>query len=155
MSSHSHSHGQQAHGQQAHGQQAHGTTNATVNALSASVLPVATAHPGANVAHSLATAPGEAPSTIPSKAGLSAPEGKNKVIVVFKSHTPAAEIEAAIKDCEAQGGKITQRYTSALLGFAAEVPDGNLQTLTVHPHVDYVEPDGEVSIYGKKLLSKK
>ncbi|KAI1318383.1 hypothetical protein EDD11_006721 [Mortierella claussenii] len=78
----------------------------------------------------------------------------NKVIVVFKAETPASEIDTAVKDIEANGGHITQRYASALLGFAAEVPDVGIQTLSVHPHVDYIEPDGEVSIYAKKLISK-
>ncbi|KAG0277523.1 hypothetical protein BGZ95_005789 [Linnemannia exigua] len=127
------------------------------NALSASILPVATATPGANIAHSLATAPGEAPSTIPKPAGTGAAaasmEGKNKVIVVFKKETPAGEIEAAVKDVESKGGKITHRYDAALLGFSAEMPDVSVSSLNSHPHVDYVEPDGEVSIYAKNLLS--
>jgi hypothetical protein len=52
-----------------------------------------------------------------------------------------------------KGGKITHRYEAALLGFSAEMPDVSVSTLNSHPHVDYVEPDGEVSIYSKKLLS--
>ncbi|KAF9321113.1 hypothetical protein BG003_003610 [Podila horticola] len=92
-----------------------------------------------------------APSTIPPASATSS----NKVIVVFKAETPASEIEAAVKDCESKGGKITHRYNAALLGFSAEMPDNAVQTLTVHPHVDYVEPDGPVSIYAKNLLSKK
>ncbi|KAG0367189.1 hypothetical protein BC939DRAFT_450857 [Gamsiella multidivaricata] len=80
--------------------------------------------------------------------------GVNKVIVAFKENTPASEIDTAVKDVESKGGKITQRYTTALLGFAAEVPDASIQILSVHPHVDYIEPDGEVTIYAKSLLSK-
>ncbi|KAF9086695.1 hypothetical protein BGX23_008652, partial [Mortierella sp. AD031] len=62
-------------------------------------------------------------------------------------------IEAAVKDVESKGGKVTHRYNSALLGFAAEMPDVSVSTLNSHPHVDYVEADGEVSIYAKKLLA--
>lgn len=51
------------------------------------------------------------------------------------------------------GGKITHRYDAALLGFSAEMPDVSVSSLNSHKHVDYIEPDGEVSIYAKKLLS--
>ncbi|KAG0316591.1 hypothetical protein BGZ99_006811 [Dissophora globulifera] len=78
----------------------------------------------------------------------------NSVMVVFKAGTPDSEIENAIRDVKSQGGTITQRYTSALLGFAANVPDVGVQSLTAHPHVDYVEPDGEVSIYAEGLIKK-
>ncbi|KAK3818287.1 MAG: hypothetical protein JOS17DRAFT_670129, partial [Linnemannia elongata] len=50
------------------------------------------------------------------------------------------------------GGKITQRYTSALLGFAAELPDNSFQALSAHPQLDYIEADGPVSAYGKGYL---
>ncbi|KAF9084003.1 hypothetical protein BGX23_010923 [Mortierella sp. AD031] len=106
------------------------------NAFSASVLPVGIQQPGDNV--------------VTPKGGAN--QFKNKVIVVFKAGTPASEIEDAVKNVEAQGGIVTHRYNSALLGFAAEIPDNHLQALTVHPKVDYVEPDGEVSIYAKSLL---
>jgi hypothetical protein len=82
-------------------------TNATADALSASVLPVSTPFVGANTAHSLAQAAAEAPSTIPKAAGTGAAaaslEGHNKVIVVFKKDTPMKEIEAACKDVESKG----------------------------------------------------
>ncbi|KAG0299141.1 hypothetical protein BGZ98_010303 [Dissophora globulifera] len=78
----------------------------------------------------------------------------SSVIVVFKAGTPESEIDKAVKDVEDKGGEITQRYTSALLGFAAVIPDVGIQSLTDHPHVDYVEPDGEVSIYAEGLIKK-
>ncbi|KAG9325626.1 hypothetical protein KVV02_000651 [Mortierella alpina] len=78
----------------------------------------------------------------------------NKVIVVFKSNTPDSEIDSAIEEVQSKGGKITQRYESALLGFAAELPDNSVQALTIHPSVDYLEPDGEVTAYTSNLLSK-
>ncbi|KAF8981722.1 hypothetical protein BGZ46_002385 [Entomortierella lignicola] len=79
----------------------------------------------------------------------------NKVIVVFKQGTPEEVINAAVKEVEEQGGQITQKYTSALLGFAATVPDVSVNALANHASVDYVEPDGEVSIYAQKLLAKQ
>ncbi|GJJ71673.1 hypothetical protein EMPS_04023 [Entomortierella parvispora] len=154
MSSHSHNHAH-GHGGHGHAHPTNSTSHETVaNALSASVLPVGTTNPGDSVAHSLATAPGSAPSIIPSTA-LASANGVNKVIVVFKAQTPLSEIEGAIKDVESKGGKVTQKYTSALLGFVCEIPDNAVQTLTVHPRVDYVEPDGEVSIYTKNILAGK
>ncbi|KAF9570543.1 hypothetical protein EC968_001713 [Mortierella alpina] len=67
-------------------------------------------------------------------------------IVVFKAETPEAEIEKAIEEVQNKGGKITQRYESSLLGFAATLPSGFVGTLEANEHVDYVEPDGEVRI---------
>ncbi|CAO3571105.1 unnamed protein product [Mortierella alpina] len=113
------------------------------NAIAGSVLPVGTKTPGASTAHSLAT---------PAKNNVAQASGGNKVIVVFKDNTPASEIANAITDIESQGGKITHKYESALLGFAAEMPDSSVQVMTVHPHVSYVEADGEVSAYAKGLL---
>ncbi|KAG0227631.1 hypothetical protein BGW42_002804 [Actinomortierella wolfii] len=80
-----------------------------------------------------------------------------KVIVVFKDGTPNEEIEKAIKDVEAQGkcGKIGHRYDSALLGFSAELPDDSVQSLTLHPQLEYIEPDGEVTAYTRSLLTGK
>ncbi|KAI8597191.1 hypothetical protein EDD21DRAFT_386090 [Dissophora ornata] len=69
-----------------------------------------------------------------------------KVIVVFKPETPESEINEAIKQVETTGGKITQRYQSALLGFAAVLPVNMVDVLNNHPSLDYIEDDGEVSI---------
>ncbi|KAF9536653.1 hypothetical protein EC957_010178, partial [Mortierella hygrophila] len=66
----------------------------------------------------------------------------SKVIVVFKEDTPQAEIQSAEDSIIAQGGNITQRFDTAILGFAAELPDNSIQALQAHPMVDYIEPDG-------------
>lgn len=60
----------------------------------------------------------------------------------------------------ATGGEITHRYTDALLGFAAKVPDAApgtvnaLSTLQTNPQLDYLEPDGTVSIQAQAFLNK-
>ncbi|KAF9356695.1 hypothetical protein BGX26_004893 [Mortierella sp. AD094] len=128
------------------------TFDTSANAFSASVLPVGTQTPGASIAKPLATAPGTAPSTIPNTAPLHA-NGMNKVIVVFKAGTPKEDIKAAEDNILSSGGQITHRYESALLGFAAEVPDNQVQSLTANDKVDYVEPDGIVTAYAQGLLS--
>ncbi|KAG0246675.1 hypothetical protein BGX31_010544 [Mortierella sp. GBA43] len=72
-----------------------------------------------------------------------------KVIVVFKEDTPPEKIEEARNQFTASGGKVTQVYESALLGFAGEVPEVSahaLSALEAHPNLDYIEPDGEVRI---------
>ncbi|KAG0032475.1 hypothetical protein BGZ81_010822 [Podila clonocystis] len=84
-----------------------------------------------------------------------APSDTNKVIVSFKPETTTAHIETAIKEIEANGGKIIHRYDSVLRGFAAEIPDNSIQALTVDEHVDYVEADGQVSAYAFNLLNSK
>ncbi|ORZ26950.1 serine proteinase inhibitor IA-1 [Lobosporangium transversale] len=68
-----------------------------------------------------------------------------KVIIVFKDGTPRDEVNKAAEEIKSKGGKITQKYT-LLLGFAAEVPEFELQMLNSHPHIDYIEDDGIVTI---------
>ncbi|KAF9356694.1 hypothetical protein BGX26_004892 [Mortierella sp. AD094] len=69
----------------------------------------------------------------------------SSLIVIFKDGTPHEEIESAAQDIESSGGTISQRYTSALLGFSAVLPEGYVSALNGNPHVDYIEPDGEVT----------
>ncbi|KAF9585596.1 hypothetical protein BGW38_001649 [Lunasporangiospora selenospora] len=111
------------------------------NALSASVMPVGVNNPGGATASTLGLPQGEADA--------------NKVLVIFKEDTPPSEIENAIRNVESQGGRITQRYTSVMLGFAAQLPDNTVQSMASNPHVDYIEPDGQVSIYTQELLKSK
>ncbi|KAF9902675.1 hypothetical protein EC991_004633 [Linnemannia zychae] len=117
------------------------------NAFSASVLPVATQNPGDKVAKSLVQQPGQAPQK-----PADAQAASNSIIAVFKAGTAQEEITKAENDIIAQGGTITQRYTSALLGFAAKLPDGSIQALSAHPQLNYIEPDGPVSAYAKSII---
>ena len=41
------------------------------------------------------------------------------------------------------GGKIGQRYTSALKGFSASIPAHIMSALSTNPNIDYIEEDGE------------
>ncbi|KAF8608617.1 hypothetical protein BDV93DRAFT_518699 [Ceratobasidium sp. AG-I] len=70
----------------------------------------------------------------------------NKYIVVFKDGTPKPEIDKAMTDLEAQGGKVTQKL-DLINGFAAEIPDAHLTSLQsfVGDKIDYIEPDGIVT----------
>ncbi|KAG0246676.1 hypothetical protein B0O80DRAFT_447954 [Mortierella sp. GBAus27b] len=84
----------------------------------------------------------------------------SSVVAVFKEGTPQSEIKAAEDQVVASGGEITHRYTDALLGFAAKVPDAApgtvnaLSTLQTNPQLDYLEPDGTVSIQAQAFLNK-
>ncbi|KAI9178668.1 hypothetical protein H9P43_005330 [Blastocladiella emersonii ATCC 22665] len=77
---------------------------------------------------------------------------KSSVIVVFKPETPIATIDAAAKELEAQGGKVGHRFESTILGFSASIPDDHITTLAEHPHLDFIEADGPVSIAAKKFV---
>ncbi|RKO96601.1 hypothetical protein CAUPRSCDRAFT_2149, partial [Caulochytrium protostelioides] len=65
-------------------------------------------------------------------------------IITLKDSVTDAQIEAAAKQITEQGGTITERYTSALKGFAVEMPDNGLHSLQAHEHVEDIEPEGEV-----------
>ncbi|KAG0268754.1 hypothetical protein DFQ27_005834 [Actinomortierella ambigua] len=49
-------------------------------------------------------------------------------------------------------GVIGHVYDSALLGFSATMPDVGVQALNKNSRVDYIEPDGEVTIQTQTLL---
>ncbi|KAG0258896.1 hypothetical protein BGZ95_004849, partial [Linnemannia exigua] len=68
-----------------------------------------------------------------------------KDIVIFKEGTCQEDITKAENDIIDQGGNITNRYNTALLGFAASIPESSIQALNIHPSVDYIEPDGVVT----------
>ncbi|KAF9355988.1 hypothetical protein BGX34_010165 [Mortierella sp. NVP85] len=69
-------------------------------------------------------------------------------IVVFKEDTLPETIDKAIRHVESSGGKVTQRYTDAILGFAAEFPEASASVLSVlaeNSQLDYIEDDGTVT----------
>ncbi|ORZ32171.1 hypothetical protein BCR44DRAFT_122592 [Catenaria anguillulae PL171] len=76
----------------------------------------------------------------------------SQVIVVFKQGTPKEAIDQAARDLESQGGKVGHRYEATILGFSATVPDNHFTTLSAHPHLDFIEADGTVSIAAKKFV---
>jgi subtilisin family serine protease len=50
-------------------------------------------------------------------------------------------------------GKLGHTYTSALKGFAAELPDQAVEALRQNPNVAYVEPDQVVQLFGTETAS--
>ncbi|KAF9571825.1 hypothetical protein EC968_010626 [Mortierella alpina] len=70
--------------------------------------------------------------------------GFKSYIVVFKESTALEVIEKAVNDILGLGGKIGQRYTSALKGFSASIPAHIMSALSTNPAIDYIEEDGEV-----------
>ncbi|KAI0032244.1 protease propeptide/inhibitor [Vararia minispora EC-137] len=72
-----------------------------------------------------------------------------KYIVVFKKGTPKDVIDKQIEDVKNQGGTITNRFDSILLGFSADMPANvvaNLQNNLQSNGIDYIEPDQVVTI---------
>ncbi|KAK3829198.1 MAG: protease propeptide/inhibitor [Benniella sp.] len=73
----------------------------------------------------------------------------SRKIVIFKDNTPQSEIDEAVRQVESSGGRITQRYNTLMLGFAATFPEAEasinaLNALNSHPQLDYMEDDGVV-----------
>lgn len=81
--------------------------------------------------------------------GRSAPGAiDGRYIVVLNqqaSRTVAADARQVAVD---KGGRITHRYSSALKGFSAKLPDRAVQALRSNPAVAYIEADRRVSIDG-------
>lgn len=81
--------------------------------------------------------------------GRSAPGAiDGRYIVVLNqqaSRTVAADARQVAVD---KGGRITHRYSSALKGFSAKLPDRAVQALRANPAVAYIEADRRVSIDG-------
>ncbi|KAG8701551.1 hypothetical protein FRC09_005293 [Ceratobasidium sp. 395] len=75
-----------------------------------------------------------------------------RYIVTFKDDAPKSEVDKAIADLEAAGGKVTHRYDGGVLnGFAAEIPDVHMQSLqqsSLQPgsQIEAIEPDGVATI---------
>lgn len=68
-------------------------------------------------------------------------------IVVFKDGTAGDLVEAALAEAaQSPETRLHHRYTAALNGFAAELPERAVQALLRNPHVAYVEVDQVVTI---------
>ncbi|OZJ03589.1 hypothetical protein BZG36_03036 [Bifiguratus adelaidae] len=82
---------------------------------------------------------------------------QGKYIVVYKKGTPPDIIDQHAQDVEKQGkwGAVKHKYKVGLLGFAATLPDNTLSTFAENEHIDYIEPDGEVTTYGKTVAKGK
>ncbi|KAG0202992.1 hypothetical protein BGX28_004587 [Mortierella sp. GBA30] len=69
--------------------------------------------------------------------------GGKSYIVVFKQSAAAHIIEKAERDVMDFGGKIGNRYSAALKGFSAWIPNAIVQALQTNPFIDYIEEDNE------------
>jgi subtilisin family serine protease len=68
-------------------------------------------------------------------------------IVVFRPEVPNAA-DLARQVVRAGHGTLRHTYTSAIKGFAAELPANALDALRRNPNVAYVEQDGTVELFG-------
>jgi len=65
-------------------------------------------------------------------------------IVVFEPGAAGAEVEAAMVHAQRGGGNVHYRYTDALNGFAASLPEQALNGIRHNPNVLYIEADQAV-----------
>ena len=74
----------------------------------------------------------------------------DQYIVVFKSSLPdpAAQARALVAQ---HGGTLRFTYTSAIKGFAADLPGTALEALRRNPNVAYVAPDAEVQLLDTQI----
>ena len=75
----------------------------------------------------------------------------DQYIVVFKSSLPDAAAEARALVAQ-HGGTLRFTYTSAIKGFAANLPGTALEAIRRNPTVAYVEPDAEVQLLDTQIL---
>ena len=74
-------------------------------------------------------------------------------IVTFKSDTPEHVIEQEAKKVEESGATIKHRYNAAIKGFSVEVPDSQINALSLtSEHINHIEADGVVTTQGQSLL---
>lgn len=80
--------------------------------------------------------------------GADAPNAlAGRYIVVFKADAGADVVDAALADAvRAPAAAMYYRYSAALNGFAAALPERAVEALRRNPHVDYIELDSVVSI---------
>ncbi|PFH47546.1 hypothetical protein AMATHDRAFT_67561 [Amanita thiersii Skay4041] len=69
-----------------------------------------------------------------------------RFIVVFKPHVTKEQVEEYAQKVNDNGGDVTHRYDNVLNGFAATLPDNFMQNLQGDDLIDYIEPDGFVTI---------
>ncbi|KAG0312372.1 hypothetical protein BGZ97_011239 [Linnemannia gamsii] len=74
-------------------------------------------------------------------------QGTKSYIVVFKDTAALQVMENVEKEILAFGGKIGQRYSSALKGFSAWIPGPIVTALLANPFINYIEEDREVTAY--------
>ncbi|KAH7334947.1 proteinase inhibitor, propeptide [Rhizoctonia solani] len=63
-------------------------------------------------------------------------------VVLFKESTTKEQIEDYVNRIQESGGKIKYDYSDLMKAVAVWVPDDSVQSFTVDPIVDSMEPDG-------------
>ncbi len=69
-----------------------------------------------------------------------------RYIVVFSQGSEGHDVDGAAYAAERAGGKIHYRYSHALRGFAASLPEAALQGVRHNPNVEFIEVDQRVSL---------
>jgi Subtilase family/Bacterial Ig-like domain (group 3) len=110
--------------------------------LACLIVPALQVLAGTNVAQPI-PAPRQLPPVVNEGAANTIP---GEYIVVFRPGTARDAVLTAEAIVKRLGGAVGFRYTSALVGFSAKLPQGALQTLRALPGVAWIEADQKVSI---------
>ncbi len=76
---------------------------------------------------------------------------QGQYIVVYKSGITTSSVDQAVQTVGALGGTVLYQYSSALVGYAAILPDQALGVIRQDPNVAYVEADQVMSINNSQL----
>ncbi|MGH2774528.1 MAG: S8 family peptidase [Actinomycetota bacterium] len=91
---------------------------------------------------SLANSSGRAPVL-----GLNKPSAINgRYIVVFDKEAPSTATRVARVNARALGAKVLHRYSHALAGFSARLPQRAVDALRINPNVAYIEADSKITV---------
>lgn len=70
----------------------------------------------------------------------------DRYIVAFEKDSKSPQMRSARADAKALGARVTHTYSTALDGFAAELPAQALRALRRNPNVAFIEPDRQMRI---------
>jgi subtilisin family serine protease len=89
---------------------------------------------------------GNSPHTAPIYGADSPDAIPGEYIIVFKSDTRGNDVDKAAENARGNGASIHFRYDSALVGFAASLPEQALNGIVHNPNVEYIEIDQTITI---------
>ncbi|HXH78307.1 S8 family peptidase [Nocardioides sp.] len=80
------------------------------------------------------------------KAPLLGTSADGRYIVVLNKEAAAGQLRTTKAEARSDGAQVTHTYTSALNGFAAQLPAQALRGLRNNPNVAFIEPDAQVQV---------
>ncbi|KAI9593143.1 hypothetical protein BDF19DRAFT_449623 [Syncephalis fuscata] len=86
---------------------------------------------------------------------MSGPAQHGKFIIVLEKGVDDSTAESLRQSIHSEGGNAEKpiKIGNGFHSITATLPDSMLQSFTANPHIQYIEPDGEVSIQAKEILN--